>query len=103
MIGADEIEQFRAGEPARVIAEGINRLGDAAAMQFLLINFTPRFSRERQPQEAQTVGRGGRGAARLEWGLGGGNEEEPIQAQFLAGGLRHEQVPEMDRIKRTAE
>ena len=84
-----------------VIAHRFNRIGHAATMKLLLIDFAPRFPRQREAQEAHAIRAGSRFAVRLERRLRGGDKEQPLQPQFLARRLRHEQVPEMHRIKRT--
>ena len=38
----------------------------------------------------------------FEWRLRSENEKQTIEAQFLAGGLRDEQMPDVHGIKRTA-
>jgi len=48
--------------------------------------------------------RGGRGVAfRLERRLRRRNEKQPVQAQFLDGRLRDEQMAKVNRVKRAAQ
>ena len=62
-----------------------------------------RLAGQGETEHAQTQ-RGGRGlAAGLERRLRGGNEEETVERELLARRLRHEQVPEVNRIEGTAE
>ena len=80
--------------------DGVRR---AAAADFLLVNFAPGLSSQGEPKEANAF-RGRRGLpVRFERRLRRGNEEQPGEAQFLPSSLRYEQVPKMDRIKRTTE
>jgi hypothetical protein len=54
---------------------------------------------EREAEELQPDGGGGRRAFQFERRLAGGDEKQPVQTQFLHRRLRDEQVPEMHRIK----
>ena len=102
VVRADQIKQFRLRKSSRVIAHGVDGVGNAAAPDFLLVNFAIRFARQRQPEQVQPDG-GRRGlVVRLERRLRRRNEKQPVQAQFLARRLRDQQMAEVDRVKRTA-
>src|SRR6185312_9915001 len=89
MIAADEVKDFRLGKALMEIAQRADGVGNAAALKLLLVDFAPGFSREREPQQAEAVGAGSGFAVRFEGRLGGRDEEEAVQLQFLARGLRH--------------
>ena len=102
MVGADEVKQFRRRKSFRVIAQCVNGVGNAAAPDFLFVNFIIRPARERQPEQLQADG-GGRGfAVRLERRLRRRDEKQPVESEFLNRRLRDQQVAEVNRIKRAA-
>ena len=92
MIGANQIKQFRLRKPAGVIAHGVDGVGNAAALDFLFIDFAPAFSGQRQAQQAQPFVCRGRFVARFERGLRRRNKEKASQRQFFIGGLGDQQV-----------
>src|SRR5262249_29928881 len=103
MIGADEIEELRAGKTPGVIADGFHRIGNSATPDFLFVELTRRLARERESQQTQAFGCGRGAVVRFERRLRGGNEEQPRQLQFLARRLSDEQMSEMNRVERSAE
>jgi hypothetical protein len=103
IVCSEQVKDLGVWKSAAIIARGIDGVRDAAALDFLLVDFSQGFAGERQSQEAQAfVGRGGL-AVRFERGLGSRNEEEPRQVEFFAGSLSDEQVTHVNRVKRTAE
>lgn len=103
MVRADEVKQFCARKTPGIVARGVNGVGNAAALEFLSVDFVMSFAGERQPKQAQPFRRRRGCRVRLERRLRGGDKEKPVEPGFLAGRLRHEQVTQMDRIERTAE
>jgi hypothetical protein len=76
IIRANEVEDFRALKSTGIIPDGVNRVGDAAALDFLFIHIAPGFPGEGQSQEAQAFAGVRRFAIWFERRLGGGDEEE---------------------------
>jgi len=72
VIGADEIKQLRARKAADAVADGVNRVGNAAAFDFLFVDRAAGPARQRQPQQAQSLFRRGRRQVRFEGRLRGG-------------------------------
>jgi len=103
VVRADEIKQRRAGKSPGVIANGIDRKRYTASFDFLVVDFTIGLASQSEPQQAQSLFRRRERQARLERRLRGGNEEQPLQLQFLARRLRHEQMAAMDRIERASQ
>ena len=92
MVGTDQVVQFGFGEPGCVIAKCINRVRNTVAIQFLCVEFAPVYTCERQPQKPQSNFGGGRLLLWLERRPCGGDDEQPVERQFLQSRLRHEYV-----------
>ena len=102
MIGANEVKEFCLRKPACVVADGVDGVGNAAARDFPFINLAMSLSGQGQPQEAEPKRRGRGFIRRLERRSRRWNEKQARQFQFLPRRLRHQQMAEMNRIKRTA-
>jgi len=103
VIRADEVKQRRVRKPTRVIPHRVNRVGHAATVQFLFVHLAARPAGQGQPQQTRAHRAGRRPVLGFERRLRRRNETEPVQAQFLQRRPRHEQMPQMHRIKRAAE
>src|SRR5580704_12587716 len=103
MVGTDEAEKFRVWKTFGVVADGINRVGNAAAPDLLVVNLVIGFAGEGEAKKAQPFGRRRRSRARLERRLRRRDKKKPLDAGFLARRLRHEQVPKMHGVKGPAE
>jgi hypothetical protein len=102
IVRADQVKDLGILKSAVIIARRIDGVRNAAALDFLFVDFAPVFADESQAQKAQAfVGSGGL-AVRFERGLGSGNEEEPRQVEFFASGLGDEQMAHVNRVKRAA-
>lgn len=99
VVGADEPGQSRSWEPAGIFCRGIDAIRNAAAADFLVVDLDAVHSGEGESEHAKAQAGGGRSAGGLEGRLGGGNDDESVQLEFLEGGLRHEQVPQVDGIE----
>ena len=102
IVGADEIKQFCPGKFLGVIPERVHGVGNAAAPDFLVIHFAAGLAREREPQQLQPEVVRRRFGDRFEGRLCGRNNEETVQLQLLQRRLRHEKMPQMHRVERSA-
>lgn len=103
VIRADEIEPFHVRILFRVMPRRIDGVRDAAATQFLFVNFILRQAAQRKSKPSQTKF-GRRGFIILFKGRSRGrNEKKPVQSQFLDGRLRDKQMAEMNGIERATE
>ena len=102
VVRADEIKQFRSRKSFRVIAQRVNGVGNAAAPDFLFVNFAIRPARQREPEQLQSGGRGRGLVVRLERRLRRRNEKQAVQPKFLNRRLRDQQMAEVNRVKRAA-
>jgi len=102
VVRADEIEQFHSRKSLRIITKRVNGVGNAAAPDFLLVNFAIRPARERQAQQLQSRVCGRGLAFRFERRLRSRDEIQSVQPQFFNRRLRHQQVAQVDRVERTA-
>lgn len=103
MIRPDQIEEPCLRKAPCVIADRFNRIRGAATVQFLFVNFTPRMACKRKPQHPKTLVCRRRHAVGLEWRLRRGDEEQARESQFFPRRLGHQQMTEVNRIKRAAE
>ena len=71
----DEVEQLRVWKKPRVIPDRINREGNTAALDLLIIDFAVGFAREREPEQLHPDGGGRELIVGLEGGLRRENEE----------------------------
>ena len=76
VVRADEIKQRRAGKTPDIIANGIDRVGHTAALDFLLVDFKMRLAGQRQSHQTQSLFCRRERQARFERRLRGGNEEQ---------------------------
>jgi len=72
---------------------------NAAALDFLFVDFVIGFSGKRDTEHSQARHGRRRFVFRFEWRLRGGNEEQAIEREFFTRGLRHEQMPKVNWIK----
>ena len=103
MVGADEIKQLRGRKASNVLADGVNRVGDAASLEFLVVDLAIGLAGQRQTQHLQPRFRRRQHQARFERGLRRGNKKQAREPEFLPRRLRHEQMAEVNRIERPAE
>lgn len=99
IIGTDQIKEPRSGEALAVSLHRIDSKRYATPAYFLVVDFAAGVAREGQSQEAQSIRPGDWVAVRFERRLRRWNEEKPVQAELLEGGLGDKQVPQMHRIK----
>jgi len=76
VVCAHEIKQLRAGKTSDVIAKGIDRVGNTAALDFQVVDFAIGLAGQRQSQQTQSLFRRREWQARFERRLRGGNEEQ---------------------------
>lgn len=102
VIGADEVVEFGPRVATGVVTHGHDGKGDSSPADFLVVDGACGLPGEGEAQQAQPfVGRGEYGMG-FKGGLRGGNEVEPIQGELFAGGLGHEEMPEVNWIEGTA-
>jgi hypothetical protein len=99
VVRTDDVEKGRAGEASFVILYGIDGVGDATAVQFLEVDFSPGFACEGQSEhlDAKNVRRDF--AFGLKRRLGGGNKNNAIERRFFASGLSNQEMPEVNGIE----
>ena len=77
VVRANEVKQPRARKTSDVIAKGIDRVGNTAALDFQVVDFAIGLAGQRQSQQTQSLFRRRERQARFERGLRCGNEKEP--------------------------
>jgi hypothetical protein len=99
VVGTDQPEQLRVRVP---IAEGVHRVdrvAHPAAGQFIGVHLDAGLASQGSSQHPQTSRIGCWTGTRLEGGLGGRDEEQAIERQFLEGRLRDEQMSPVQGIE----
>lgn len=103
VILADEPVEGGFGEAGSVVPRGVDGEGDATAFDFLGVDFDAGVTGEAEPEHLQAEGSGGGWAAGFEGGLGGGDEEDPVQVEFLEGRPGHEEMTRVNGVEGTSE
>lgn len=103
MISPYEVEQGGEWKPGDIVSNGVDSVGGAFAAQLLVVDVESGTTCERESQKAEPTGCGGGAAAGFERRLSGWDEDDSVEFQFLLGGLSHEQVAVVNRIKGPAE
>lgn len=102
MVSADEPEEFGGGVELAEVADGVDGVGDAAAVDFEGVDLGPCFAGEGEAEEGGADGACGGFAIRLEGGLRGGDEDDAVEFGFFEGGLGNEEVRQVNWVERTA-
>jgi len=102
VVGTNQPVKGGTGETGRAGADGVDGIAGAAASQFKIVHLEFGMTGEGDAQPAETEMIRGRGVPGFERGPGGGNEDDAVESEFLAGGLGDEEMPEVNRIEGTA-
>ena len=84
---------------ADVITNSQYGIGDTPALDFLIVDGTFGVTGQGEPQQAESLLWRGEGGVGFERGLGGGYEAEPVEGEFFASRLGHEQVSEVNWVE----
>ena len=102
MIRANQPVQLGARMARVEFTDRVDAVADAATVNFHRRDLVSRFPGQRETEQTRAEGGRGGGDAGLERGLGGGNEDQPVERQFLHGRAGHQEMAAVDGIKGTA-
>jgi len=103
VVGANDIKQRGLWIALTIGPGAIDGVRGTAPSNLLIIDFALRFTRKGKAQHAEAHFGGRRDLLGLERRLRRRNEEEAVEFEFLASGLRDEQMPDVRRVERTSE
>ena len=85
-----------------VVTERVHRVRHSAPMKFLFVDLAPVLSGKGEAQQTDPDARGCGRELRFKRGLCRGNKKQPVQPEFLPSGVCHEQMAQVDGVKRAA-
>lgn len=99
VVGSDEPAQGGSRVPPGVVIRRVDAVRDAAPADLLVVDLDAVHSGKREPEHAEAKVRIGRGGSGLERGLGGWNDDEPVEGKLFQGCFGHQEVTQVDGIK----